>query len=175
MNRIQLSKKDRLFLINQYKILAQVSKDADEVDYYQNCITILENGYEFHYHELDQLISDPMSAEDSSEILDILSMFRVLNDSYTRLKDKSGIEEWWVTFRGFDGNYEATQMGYVGFLAKQGGRYFSDILTGDGYNSHCPSLDRYRKMLEHLRRNFPNSQILTKEQIIEVAEAGLSR
>jgi len=88
---IKLSKKDRLFLINQYKILALLDKEGEE-DYYQKCIKILDNGYEFHYHLLDQFIDDPMSKEESREILDILSMFRVLNDSYKQLKDKSGIE-----------------------------------------------------------------------------------
>jgi uncharacterized protein YfbU (UPF0304 family) len=71
---------------------------------------------------------------------------------------------------------ETAQMGYVGFLSKHGERYFTDILTNKDhdYNAHVPSLDRYRKMLEHLRRNFPDSEILAEEQIIEVAQAGLS-
>jgi len=172
-DRIELTKKERLFLINQYRILALLDREG-EADYYQKCIRILESGYEFHYYILDQFIDAPMSTEETREILDILSMFRVLNDSYKRLEDKSGIEEWQIKFLGFDGNNEAGEMGYIAFLAKHDDR-FTDVIERDKYNSHCPCLDRYRKMLEHFRRNFPNSQILTKEQMLEVTTAGLNR
>lgn len=168
----KLSKRDRLFLINQYKILALL--DDEEPDYYQKCIRILESGYESHYYTLDQFIEDPMPAEESHEILEILSMFRVLNDSYERLEDKSGIEEWRIKFAGFDGNYETGEMGYVAFLAEQDDR-FTDVIERGKYNSHCPCLDRYRRMLEHFRQNFPDAQILTKEQILAVANAGSSK
>jgi uncharacterized protein YfbU (UPF0304 family) len=172
-DEIELSKKDRLFLINQYKILALLDKEG-EADYYQKCIRILESGYQFHYYVLDQFIDDPMSAEESREILDILSMFRVLNDSYKQLKDKSGIEEWQIKFVGFDGNNETGEMGYVGFLSKHDER-FTDVIERDKYNSHCPCLDRYRKMLEQFQRHFPEAQILNKEQMLQIANAGLSR
>lgn len=172
-DRTELSKKERLLLINQYRILALLDEEG-EADYYRKCIRILESGYEFHYHLLDQFIDDPMIAEESHEIIDILSMFRVLNDSYKRLEDKSGIEEWQIKFVGFDGNNETGEMGYVRFLARHDER-FTDVIDPDRCNSHCPTLDRYRKMLEHFRRNFPDSQILTKEQMLEVAAAGLNR
>jgi uncharacterized protein YfbU (UPF0304 family) len=172
-DRIELSKKERLFLINQYRILTLLDEEG-EADYYRKCIRILESGYEFHYYVLDQFIDDPMTAEESHEILDTLSMFQVLKDSYERLEGKSGIEEWHIKFIGFDGNYETGEMGYVGFLAKHDDR-FTDIIDRDSLNSHSPTLDRYRKMLAHFQRNFPDSRILTKEQILEVASAGLNR
>jgi uncharacterized protein YfbU (UPF0304 family) len=171
-DKIELSKKDRLFLINQYSLL--VLLDKDKADYYQKCITILERGYEFHYFNLDQVVESPMSAEESREILDILAMFQVLKDSYKQLEDKSGIEEWQTTFGGFDGNNEAGAMGYVAFLAEQDER-FTDVIDRKKYNSHCPSIDRYRKMLDYFQRNFPDRQILGKEQILAVARAGLNR
>jgi uncharacterized protein len=169
---IGLSKKERLFLINQYRILALL--DEEQADYYQKCIMILESGYEFNYHDLDQFIDEPMSAEESRETLDILSMFRVLNDSYKRLEDKSGIEEWQIKFGGFDGNNETGEMAYVKFLAEQDDR-FTDVIERGKYNSHCPCLGRYRKMLQYFQRNFPDAQILTKEQMQEVANAGLNQ
>lgn len=171
-DKIELSKKDRLFLINQYRILALL--DKDEADYYQKCITILERGYEFHYYNLDQVVDTPMSTEESREILDILDMFRVLKDSYKKLEDKSGIEEWQINFGGFDGNNEAGEMGYVRFLAEQDER-FTDVIDPMKCNSHCPSIDRYRKMLDYFQRNFPDRQLLGKEQILAVARAGLNR
>jgi uncharacterized protein YfbU (UPF0304 family) len=169
----KLSKKDRLFLINQYKILALLGEEG-EADYYQKCIRILESGYEFHYYTLDQFIDDPMSAGESREVLDILSMFEVLGDSYERLQDKSGIEEWQIKFGGFDGNNETGEMGYVAFLVEQDDR-FTHVVERGKYNSHCPCLARYRRMLEYFSRNFPDSQLLTKEQMLEVVNAGLNR
>jgi uncharacterized protein len=171
---IEFSEKDRLFLINQYKILARLSDDDDDVAYFEHCVTILENGYESHYDELG-VIESPMSAEESDEVRNILAMFEVLHDSYEKLDDKSGIEEWTVRFGGFDGNNEGRQLGYVRFLANQGDNYFPDVLTLKDYNSHCPSIDRYRKMLEHLRRDYPNRRLLNKEQLLEVVRAGLNR
>ncbi|MBI6636170.1 YfbU family protein, partial [Pseudomonas paralactis] len=49
---IQLTKKDRLILINQYKILA--SLDKDDESHYLELIQILENGYSIFYPMIDE-------------------------------------------------------------------------------------------------------------------------
>ena len=75
-------------------------------------------------------------------LLDILNMYRAMNFSHKRMKDKD-IEfdeevERELEFLGFDGNNETSRMGYVRYYIKELGR-FSELVGERRYvdfNSH---------------------------------------
>ena len=137
----------RLILINQYKILEKLCPENAE-EYSRNR-EILENGFTLHYNELIQMISDDIEENLLREVLDILDMYRCLyfavfaRDNYPEYKDKQ------IYFPGFDGNEEYIQLKYTLFFIFKLDRY--DELKkqnyyGD-YNTHCNTLEQYRKML----------------------------
>lgn len=64
-----------------------------------------------------------MPKEASKEVIDILSMFSALTFSYRNLSDKTGIEEWKITFNGFDGNNEGDYLAYAKFFMHELDRF----------------------------------------------------
>lgn len=147
-DRIQLSLKDRLFLSNQYRILEALYPDEAE-SFKQKCI-IVENGYELHYSELNvAIIENRLTVETCHEVMDILDMYRALNDSYKRLKDKEGIAERDLQFDGFDGNDGSGRLGYARFLILTQGRWQEILEERQGFdlNSHSAVIEMYRRML----------------------------
>lgn len=63
-----------------------------------------------------------MPDEDQKLVIDILDMFSILQDSYNRLEDKTGIEEFKLKFSGFDFNnsHELRLSGFADALLKNG-------------------------------------------------------
>lgn len=69
-------------------------------------------------------------------------------------------------FPGFDGNHEAEYLGIARFLVKQLKR-FEDLDVGS-FNSHMPSVDRYRRMIglfEPMRKNLMGRGLNVEEVI----------
>ncbi len=167
MAQEKLSKKDRLTLINQYRILEKLEPEG--ATEYQNLITILQDGYEFEYHRLYELVSDPMSEDEGREVIQILMLFEALGDAYKNLEDKEGIDEYNIQFHGFSGNDETSHASYVEYLVEKANKFGHVVKRGD-YNSHSESLPDYRKMLSRWEQmgkpRYPNR--LTKEQILEI-------
>lgn len=137
---LNLTKTERLVLANQYLILAAVSPEEKRT--FEQRYEIVMRGYVGLYSELDQWLSEEMSADDSKEVAEILNMFRALakakRDGLTVPEDKS-------SFWGFDGNEESSQYGYVEFLVNTMDKFGE--LKGTALNSHWPSLPKYRAML----------------------------
>jgi uncharacterized protein len=163
--KIKLSRKDRWFLSNQFRILSALY--PNEAKNYEEYCKIVENGYELHYDWITEYIYDVpdiVTREESLEMLDILDMFRALNYSYKKLDDKTGIDNNAIKFRGFDGNYETKYMAYVRFMIEDEEKFQES--RGE-YNSHIPMLNRYRKMLDHWRYSTERFD-LTKEEILKI-------
>lgn len=87
------------------------------------------------------------------EVLDILDMWSFIEYSYGELSDEGkayvekeaspfGIDP---KFRGFDGNNETDYMGTASFIVNQLDRF--EEFKGRNFNSHCPSVDGYQRML----------------------------
>lgn len=170
-----LSRTERLVLANQYRILELL--DTDSADAYKWLRGVVENGYERHYDELMSLIeSEPLSAEECQEIVNVMDMFRLLKHAYEHIEDKSGIENWEIEFAGYDGNYEAAQMSYAGFFCKRGpydSRFEELKVHTSGFNSHCPCVDRYRRMLgAYIKLNSPSD--LDRDALLKIVQAGRS-
>lgn len=99
----------------------------------------------------------PFEEQDTPEIvkdvLDILDMWSFIEHSYEKLseKDKTYLEKEAAPFGetpkfpGFDGNNESEYMSAASFIVNDLDRF--DELRGRNFNSHCPSIDSYRRML----------------------------
>jgi uncharacterized protein YfbU (UPF0304 family) len=171
---MKLTRVERLILSNQYKILEFL--DRQNASDYASRRAIIESGYELHYEDSAQHISPEkhcLTEDDCREVIDILSMFRDLKQSYEALSDKGGVEPWSIEFRGFDSNHEARQLGYCRFFCDSDGGRFTELNRGDDFNSHAPILDAYRRMLEVWRPivRQGRGRSLTIDQIREIVRA----
>ena len=100
----------------------------------------------FHSHEDSVVILHETSS--------VLDMWTAIERAYAKLSpdDKERVEKEAsplgsdVSFRGFDGNNETEHFGIAVFLLENLG-YFANF-KGKHLNSHSPSIDGYRRMLE---------------------------
>ena len=166
---MDLSRTERWLLANQYRILEALY--PDEADSYARKRRVLEDGYELHYRWIAERIYEPpdtMTEGECREVLDILDMFDALRQSRQRFGDMPSVEDWQVTFHGFDGNNETKQMAYARFLVEDG--RFTDVVNERNLNSHMPSMNRYRRQLAVWRRS-GDQHHLTADEIQAVAAA----
>jgi uncharacterized protein YfbU (UPF0304 family) len=164
MSAPKLDYKDRLILLNQYRILEKV--DPKQAKSYREAIHILESGYEIHYDDLDESLSaEGVSETISKEVIEILNMYRRLHDSVVELGNKAQFDKKAVAFPGFDGNEEGKHLGYAHFLSSQGKFDETEII-----NSHFPSLGMYRRML-HAYEPFKMKRPLSNADIKAILDA----
>jgi uncharacterized protein YfbU (UPF0304 family) len=114
------------------------------------------------------------------EVADILDMWHIIEDSYSKLEthEKSSVEEKAgrpIVFGGFDGNYERDHKSTAEFLTEKMGRFES--FKGRIGDTHCEILGHYRRMCEVFkplrtkladRRPMPN---LTADEIVGLVTA----
>jgi uncharacterized protein YfbU (UPF0304 family) len=161
---MELSKKERWFLSNQYRILEKLY--PNKADYYTQCREIVDKGYELEYDLITDYIHEPMTSEVCTEVSDILEMYNSLQLGYDALEDKEGIEESGINFQGFDGNNESEQLHYAQFLINKQGR-LQDLKHTDGLNTHMPYIGYYRRMLEEWNKS-SDKYNLTKADIVRI-------
>lgn len=95
-------------------------------------------------------------------------MYAVLQRSYQELEDKSGIDTHLLRHPGFDGNNESTLMGLTRAIREA--RMFDFVEINPTFNSHCPSIGIFQRMLGQFRKlGEPNA--LSKEQLVSVLAA----
>jgi uncharacterized protein YfbU (UPF0304 family) len=158
---MKLSRTERWILANQYRILELL--DPGEAEGHARAREALENGYEVAYDWLcEDVDRRGLSEEECTEVIDILDMFEAIR----RVEDKSGIDEWRTKFGGFDGNNEAAQMGFARYFCENGHR-FAELDKGDNFNSHCPTLQRYRPMLREWKSS-KDKYNLTRNDLVRI-------
>jgi uncharacterized protein len=165
---MKLSRVERWILSNQYRILEELY--PGERESLEHTRTALERGYEGEYEWSAQHVYDAdetMTAAECTQVIDILDMHVALKQGCSALPTDSGVGEWLVEFRGFDGSHETKHMAYA--LHYCDGAQFSELAKGD-FNSHTPSLDRYRAMLDEWK-TCPDGHALTKDEIIRITAA----
>lgn len=164
---MELSKKERLMLINQYRILSILNPDGAAS--YNVRIKMLENGYSLHYDEMVSWLDDGMSREECQEVIDILEMYRCLWQSFRKLKDKKGIRKNDVRFPGFDAKDEEKQLNYAEFVMYSLKRYreFHQRRRLPNHDSYRPMLGQYRAMIS-VWRSLGCRKLLTKDEIIQI-------
>ena len=145
---MKLSKQDRVTLINQYRILAALN--ADEKSHYMELIEVLESGYKIFYSMIDQWVADEMPEEECQFVLQILNLYRVIEDKKRVSQDSRLLSHNFSFFRGFDGNQETEHMAFARFLIETQGKFQEQeqyLLKNDNLNSHLPMKEKYRAML----------------------------
>ena len=114
------------------------------------------------------------------EVCDVLDMWTCIESGHAKLskKDKELVKTEaepfgeHVTFRGFDGNNESEYMGIASFLIGELNR-FTNFQDRD-LNSHCPSIETYKRMLDVFEPMRPSLMMrgeLNALQIIDILKA----
>ncbi len=148
MNKIQ-----RLTLVNQYKILAEL--DHNNKKQYEEFIEILSSGYTVFYDMLTDWISDEMEENEGNFVLDVLDLYcavEVFELHHGKLKDLKDTE-----FRGFYGNTEFKEMIFTRFLILKQNKFselFKYASKTDNFNSHCPMRHVYEPIIQRWKENF---------------------
>lgn len=164
--KIELTDKERLFLSNQHEILGYLN--TNNSDYHFKLAEQLRDGHEWLYSQSFDSFSENLPSEHAELVLDILQVYELIGDAYSRLSDTSGISDTQVKFPGFDGNNETEFMGFVDALEKS--HRFTDVIQNGHRNSHSAKVHVYERMIakwESLGKPMP----LTKAQLIEILEA----
>ena len=100
-------------------------------------------------------------------------MYDALQHSFATLDDKPDVKEHELTFMGFDGNNETRWMTYAAYFCRPADRRFENLKKGsDGFNSHMPTRDMYRRQLREWNQS-GNKYKLTAEEIKRIAEAAM--
>lgn len=146
---MELSDRERLVLINQYQILANL--DPDESEYYEECIEILRWGFEGLYHELTtQLNSEPISRSITQEVYDIADMFVAIEHALKEGVGIEGVNARYLTFHGFYANTESSHAAFASFVAKKPSTtlaHLAESTNSPNLDAHGPQLDAYQRML----------------------------
>lgn len=163
---MELTDTERLILSNQYQLLAKLEND----DHYALMAETLRRGYKWLYNEyLEQSLWPNVDDDKAEFVVDILDIYSAMKASYEQLEDKSGIEAREVEFPGFDGNNESDLMGFANFLLKH--NRFDDVLKKGGNNSHMPTVEIYRRMLQAWHDMGEPTYPYSKEQIRQLLDA----
>jgi len=170
VGKMELSKTERLMLINQFEILEQTNPQDS---YYREGRKILESGYKVLYSEIFDRLYEEMSVEDGKFVIDALLMYRNLLDAYENLEDKGGLDKTDIKFKGFDGNEETKHYAFTNFFINDFNRFseFSENRYGE-FNTHSQMIPKYRRMLEvweQIAEKYERS--LTLEQIKKIINA----
>lgn len=151
-DEMKLSKLDRIFLINQLRILEALYPDeAEELGVRRE---VLERGYEMLYAwDYDYVYdgSDIMTAEESQEVWDTLDMFDAIQRS---MPEGFDTKPYPITkFAGYDGNNEGKFLSFAQFTVERLKRFEYVPMQKDGYwNSHMPIRPVYLRMLAEWKR-----------------------
>jgi hypothetical protein len=170
---MDFDKKDRIILINQFKILERLDPDGDTD--YSEMIEILSNGYSIFYGDINRIVEEEeVSTNDCRFVLDVLDLYRVIERFKESDEDTTDIEEHSLgTFRGFDGNNESEYLSFTRFLIQTQGKFQEQLpYEEDNFNSHNLTIHNYRPMIEKWR-SLEQPRELSKENIIEILEAGI--
>ncbi len=168
---MKLNKKDRVLLINQYRLLAALYKEEEA--HYRELIGILENGYEIFYSMIDEWVSDDMPTEEGKFVLNILDLYRAIEDLKRSSKNRELTDHHYSFFRGFDGNHETEHMGFCRFLIEEQGKFQEQqqyFLKNDHLNSHMPMIGKYKRMLE-IAATVPSVWEMEVKDALKILEA----
>lgn len=167
---MELSRKERLILANQHRILELL--DEGSADHHRETWQILVRGYELAYEWVADGLWEETPVSTCQEVINILELYRALTFSRERLGEVEDLDEADVEFRGFDGNEESEHYSFASFLVDTQGKWGELSDAGDGLNSHMPMLYRYREMFRVWDEEMGREPRLNEQQIQRIAEAG---
>ena len=163
---MKITEKDRLILVNQYKILASLNKTEEK--YFQEKIEILENGFEKLYPSLiENFSAEALSEKDCNFVMDVLEMYGTgITLSFNNLKSKSlTLDD--IRFPGFNTNDEIKYYTFILYWLETLNRYAEIQEISDGnYRGIGNIVNKYVKMIDKWK-SFGKYN-LTEEQIKEL-------
>lgn len=162
MRDLELTDKERLFLANQYEILAALNDD----EHYALMAETLMAGHKWLYDQFFDSLSENLPNSKAQYVLTILGIFGDMKASYDGLADKAGIDENSLSFPGFDGNNECDLLGFANSLIKHG--RFEVTLGKTARNSHMPTSDMYGRMIVRWKELGSPSYPYSKSAIQEI-------
>lgn len=162
---IKLTDAERLILANQYQILGHLEDDESYGRLAQN----LRDGHELLYRDLLNWISPEMDKDTTRFVLDALSLYQSLQNSWISLGKPAEIEESDVQWPGFDGNNEGVLYGFTCALAAD--HRYEEQLGEHGVNSHSEMESTYRKMIVKWKELGEPRFPLTTDQISAIIAA----
>lgn len=133
---MELTRKDRVILINQYRILKRLEPEAAR--HYDELIEILEKGYSLCYPRIEAALKESEIPEEVGQFVqDVLALYQAI-DAYkaAHADDQALTGHPWASFRGFDSATESDYLIFARFLAHQSG--------AESLDSHAPTLAKYR-------------------------------
>lgn len=170
---MKLSKAERLILANQYQLLSTTENEYLSKETCQNYSTILLEGYELLYDDIFSGMDHIVSSEKGRFVLDVLTMYRIISNSFNRLSETSLTKED-IAFRGFDGNDETEEFSFFKFFTNKYNR-FEDLKENEFMreNSHGHTISRYEKELDTYNKiikskkgeYFPRDHELNEDEI----------
>lgn len=167
----KLTDVERFAIANQFEILSRLDalQGGDESGSYMKIANNLREGHEWLYNQMFDNLYDVLDGESTQHVLDILQLYDALKYSYEGLADKSGIDPRDIEFDGFDGNNECEMLGFADALRKD--HRYESILGDRCKNSHCPTYDVYRRMLDKWEELGRPSFPLSKDAIVAIIAA----
>lgn len=176
---MELSKKERLQFILQYKILIKLNPDEDSKKHYEYLIKILEEGYAHEYKTLLNDVHEGLSQDQCQEIWNILSMYDAIISPFVYSSmDQSDIDKFDIQFHGFSRNEECVEACYADFIFEDmenfdAVRKFSDTSKLDSVGKSLPIYRKMLKLWESMSK--PHWKNISKEQILQLIEIKKSR
>ncbi len=112
-------------------------------------------------------MDEVVSPERGRFVLDILSMYRVISNSYEKLlEDDVSLSQRDIAFKGFDGNDESEEYSFAKFFIKEY-RRFEDLVENEfmEFNSHGSSISKYKNELETYNKicNLKKDDIINRD------------
>jgi uncharacterized protein len=165
-----LTKFERLVLINQYRILEAV--DPENAEDHASIREAIEWGYQSAIDSLFEHVFDGLSREECGLVDNALAVHDALQRSYDALDDKAGIDRSRLEFPGFDGNNETSHMAYAQYVVEREmpiPRFTHVRRSGGTFNSHTPMRSEYQRMIrvwESVGRGYQ----LTPDQIKQILD-----
>jgi uncharacterized protein YfbU (UPF0304 family) len=168
---MKLTKKDRLILINQFEILAALNPASKS--HYDEVVEILVNGYKIFYSEFDDWVANDRPVEEGRFVLEILGLYRVIEDVKRKTENQQLNAHRYSFFRGFDGNTETGYMLFCRFLIETQGKFQEQrpyLSRNDNLNSHTPLVEKYQRMIDKAPKP-PELWEMTADEALSILDA----
>jgi uncharacterized protein YfbU (UPF0304 family) len=169
---MQLSKKERALLLNQYQILKRL--DPDNAAHWDELIEVLQRGYTIFYSMIDERLDDDMPGEEGRFVLAVLDLYQMVEEYKADNPGDTEISSHpWGYFHGFDGATEGQYMALARFLVGTQGKYPEQAAykdRTDNFDGHVPALDRYKAMVAKWRDMGRQSE-RSRDRILEILNA----
>lgn len=162
------SKIERLVLLNQYRIMSILEPSERS---HRTAMEALTDGHALPITELTSWIFDGLSTEECKFVLRTMSMYDALQRSHEELGTESPAKAHEVEFHGFDGNNEGRYMSYARFVVDHEQRFTYLRPEKNDFNSHMPTVHRYRAQLAVWRGPLDERYSLTAPEMRDILDA----